>query len=138
MTIQYKINAEISTEQFIALLNVSRLGERRPVGDHACMTGMIEHADLTVTAWHGPLLVGIARCVTDFYYACYLSELAVHRDYQGRGIGKQLQLRTQAELGSKCKLILIAAPSANSYYEQIGYTNNPRCWILERDQTLAG
>jgi predicted N-acetyltransferase YhbS len=32
----------------------------------------------------------VARCVTDFVYACYMSELAVDEQYQRRGIGKEL------------------------------------------------
>jgi len=62
---------------------------------------------------------------------CYLSDLAVSEQYQKMGIGKQLQIITQEQLGPRCKLILIAAPAANSYYEHIGFSNNPRCWVLE-------
>ncbi len=100
------------------------------------MAGMVGNSNLMVSAWEGDKLVGIARSVTDFHYACYLSDLAVHGDYQSAGIGKQLQILTQEQLGPNCKLILIAAPAANGYYEHIGYSNNPRCWVLERDQRL--
>lgn len=34
-------------------------------------------ADITVTAWDGEMLVGIARTLTDFSYAAYLADLAV-------------------------------------------------------------
>lgn len=74
--------------------------------------------------------------MTDFHYACYLSDLAVSGRYQKSGIGKQLQVIAQRQLGPRCKLILIAAPSANSYYEHIGFSNNPRCWVLERDARI--
>lgn len=102
------------------------------------MSGMIKHSNLMITAWDGEKLIGIARSLTDFHYACYLSDLAVHKDYQGKGIGKQLQIMTQSQLGEKCHLILVAAPTANSYYEHIGYTNNQRCWVLGPDQTIIG
>ena len=136
MSIQYKINALITTDQFIELLNNSTLGERRPVDDRACMEGMISNSNLTVSAWNGDELVGISRCMTDFHYSCYLADLAVSKKYQKSGIGKQLQVLTQAQLGPKCKLILIAAPAANTYYEHIGYTNNERCWVLTRDSRI--
>jgi ribosomal protein S18 acetylase RimI-like enzyme len=136
MNIDYKINTPISTDQFIDLLHQSTLGERRPVGDRECMEGMVNNSNLMVTAWEGEALVGIARSMTDFHYACYLSDLAVHANYQGRGIGKKLQAITQEQLGPRCKLILIAAPAANTYYGHIGYDNNPRCWILERDNSI--
>lgn len=43
---------------------------------------------------------------------------------------------TQQQLGPRCKLILVAAPAANDYYPQRGFTHNPRCWILERDKPI--
>jgi GNAT superfamily N-acetyltransferase len=137
MSIEYKINEPVTTDEFIELLNNSTLGERRPVEDRACMEGMISNSNLTVSAWNGDKLIGISRSVTDFHYACYLSDLAVSKDYQNLGIGKELQILTQKQLGPKCKLILLAAPAANAYYEHIGFTNNGRCWVLERENSIS-
>jgi GNAT superfamily N-acetyltransferase len=136
MSIEYKINTPVSTDQFIELLRASTLGERRPIDDRECMAGMVKNSNLMVSAWHGDRLVGIARSVTDFHYACYLSDLAVHKNYQKAGIGKHLQVVTQEQLGPQCKLILIAAPAANAYYPHLGYTQNQRCWVLDRDRKV--
>ena len=136
MDIKYKINAPISTEHFIDLLTRSTLGERRPLEDTKCIEGMISNSNLIISAWENDNLIGIARSVTDFHYACYLSDLAVSKSYQKKGIGKQLQIMTQEQLGPKCKIILIAAPAANEYYEHLGFTNNPRCWMLERNASI--
>lgn len=137
MSIEYKVNYPVTTDQFIALLRESSLGERRPVEDRACMDGMVNNSNLMVTAWHGEKLIGIARSMTDFHYACYLSDLAVHKEHQRKGIGKKLQAITQEQLGPQCKLILVAAPAANSYYEHIGFTNNQRCWVLDRKKSIS-
>ncbi len=137
MSIEYKVNASVTSDQFIELLRESTLGERRPIDDRDCMDGMVKNSNLMVTAWNNGKLIGIARSMTDFHYACYLSDLAVHREYQKKGIGKRLQIITQEQLGPKCKLILVAAPAANSYYEHIGFKNNPRCWVLDREQTIG-
>jgi ribosomal protein S18 acetylase RimI-like enzyme len=136
MNIEYKINDLITTDRFVALLKASSLGERRPIDDWKCMEGMISNSNLIVSAWHNDQLVGIARSVTDFHYACYLSDLAVSVKYQKLGIGKRLQALSQKQLGPKCKLILIAAPTANEYYEHIGFKNNQRCWVLERETSI--
>lgn len=132
MAIAFKVNHRITADEFIGLLESSTLGERRPIHDRDCMEGMVFNANLTVSAWDDSLLIGIARSVTDFHYCCYLSDLAVHANYQRSGIGKRLQSLTQEQLGPRCKLILIAAPAANLYYAQIGYTHNDRCWVLDR------
>jgi len=136
MNIEFKINKFVTTDQFIDLLNDSTLGERRPVDDRECIDGMLKNSNLVLSAWDGEQLVGMARSMTDYHYACYLSDLAVHKKYQKEGVGKKLQALTQEQLGPKCKLILIAAPAVNSYYEYIGFTNNPRCWVLGRERKI--
>ena len=135
--ITYKIDSKISVDQFIQLLNESGLGKRRPVKNRRCMEGMVEHGNLLVTAWNGARLIGVARSLTDFSYACYLSDLAVSIDYQNQGIGKSLLRLTREQLGPECKLILVSAPQANAYYEKAGFENNPRCWILNPDCQLV-
>lgn len=151
MSIEYKINALISTDQFIELLRASTLAERRPVEDRACIEGMLKNSNLTVSAWEisareksareksareNEKLIGIARSITDFHYVCYLSDLAVDKTCQHTGTGKELQRITQNQLGPKCKLIVVSAPSANAYYEHIGYINNSRCWVLDRNRKI--
>ena len=136
MNITYKINVAITAEQFLSVLCESSLAERRPVDDAACIEGMINNSNLVITAWHDEMPIAIARSMTDFHYACYLSDIAVHKKYQHKGIGKELLTLTQQQLGAKCKLILVSAPDANSYYEHIGFTNNERCWILNYDDSI--
>ena len=138
MTITYKINTPITSAQFIDLLKRTSLGERRPLDDLACIEGMLSNSNLIVTAWDGEQLIGVARSVTDFHYCCYLSDLAVCSAYQKSGVGKQLQRLTQQQLGPRCTLILLAAPAAKDYYGHIGYSHDPRCWVLRRDSEIQG
>ena len=137
MTINYKINHPISRLQFIDILQRSTLAERRPVDDPECIDGMLANNNLLVSAWDGDVLVGVSRSLTDFHYACYLSDLAVDESYQQSGIGKQLITITQEQLGPQCKLILLAAPAAKDYYQHIGFNHNDRCWVLDRDDQLT-
>ena len=136
--IKYKVNAPLSTDEFIDVLKRSTLGERRPIDDRACMEAMVKHGNLCVTAWDGAKLVGVARSVTDFQYACYLSDLAVDKTYQRSGIGKQLIIHTQKQLGPRCRLRLISAPAATGYYPKIGFTQNPQCWEIGSDTKIGG
>lgn len=137
MAITYARAADVTADAYIAVLNASTLGDRRPVRDRDCIAGMIAHADLLVSAWDGAQLVGVARSLTDFHYDCFLSDLAVDAAYQGQGIGRTLQAVTVAELGPSCKLVLLAAPAADGYYAHIGLTRHPRCWVLEAGDKAA-
>lgn len=131
-SITYRTGNDLDLERVIELYQLSRLGERRPVHDRACMAQMMEQANLIVTAWEGELLVGIARTLTDFCYVAYLADLAVRESHQRSGIGKALIRRTQAELGSGAKIVLLAAPAAEGYYPRIGFTRHPQAWILDQ------
>ncbi|MFO6424735.1 GNAT family N-acetyltransferase [Motilimonas sp. KMU-193] len=137
MDIIYKVNEPISVEAFIELLKRTSLGERRPLTNTLCMQGMLNNSNLIVTAWQDSKLVAIARCITDFHYCCYLSDLAVDERYQRLGIGKQLQQQVLAQLEPTCKLLLVAAPAAKDYYPQLGYSKNDRCWELPSGSKLV-
>ena len=124
----------MNLEQVIALYEKSTLGERRPTEFPEIFEDMIRNADLVITAWDGDHLVGIARTLTDYSYVAYLADLAVHLDYQRKGIGKELIRRTRAYLKDSCFITLLAAPLADGYYERLGFTRNPRAWTLTNDQ----
>jgi ribosomal protein S18 acetylase RimI-like enzyme len=133
--IEYRVDRALSVEEFIDVLERSTLAERRPVADRACMQGMVEHAGLTATAWDGGTLIGVARSVTDFCYACYLSDLAVDVRYQRSGVGRALIQCTLKQLGPRCKIRLISAPAAADYYRKIGFVQNLKCWELGHEAT---
>jgi len=127
--IRITADTAISPEQFRDVLERSGLAERRPIDDPDCLAGMLGHADLLVTAWIGDRLIGVARSVTDFSYCCYLSDLAIDREFQRIGIGKVLIDQTRKPLGEHCQLILLSAPAAVEYYPKVGFTAHPRAFV---------
>jgi predicted N-acetyltransferase YhbS len=133
--IEYRIGNQIDLDQVIELYRASTLGERRPLGDRPRMAAMLTNANLVVTAWDGDLLVGIARSLTDFAYATYLSDLAVRVSHQRRGIGREL-IRVTQSAGGPAKIVLLAAPKAVTYYARVGLTPHPSAWTLAPDQKL--
>ncbi len=125
----YATGNDIDFDAFVDLYHASTLGERRPADDLDRMRAMLENANLVIAAWDGDALVGIARSLTDFVYATYLSDLAVRVSHQRLGIGKELMRRTQAA-APDATLILLAAPAADDYYPHVGFTRHPRAWTL--------
>jgi predicted N-acetyltransferase YhbS len=127
--IAYRTGNDLELDAVIDVYVDSTLGERRPVSDRSRMRRMLAHANLVVTAWDGPRMVGISRSLTDFAYATYLSDLAVRKSYQRQGIGREL-VRLTREAAPSATLILLSAPAAEKYYPHIGFEHHPQAWIL--------
>lgn len=132
MTVAYQLEPDLDPAEFVDVLVRSTLAERRPIDRPDVMRGMLDHADIIVTARMDRLLVGISRAITDFSYCTYLSDLAVDQSYQGRGIGRQLVRRTHEAGGLHTHLILLAAPKAETYYPHIGMQRHDSCWVVPR------
>ncbi|QKS69986.1 GNAT family N-acetyltransferase [Paenalkalicoccus suaedae] len=128
--ITYSTIRTITAEQLSALFQASTI--TRPYEDLARLEGMLHHANLLITAWDEEKLVGVARSLTDFHYACYLSDLAVHLDYQHQGIGKALIKETQSRIGEQVALILLSAPEAMDYYPKVGFERIENGFIVKR------
>lgn len=134
--IEYREGNQLDLDQVIELYRASTLGERRPVDDRVRFQAMLTNANLVITAWDGPLLVGISRCVTDYAFFTYLADLAVRVSHQRQGIGRELMRRTQLAGGPKTNLLLLAAPAAQEYYPHTGFTHAPNAWLLRPGEAI--
>jgi predicted N-acetyltransferase YhbS len=132
--IEYRIEPDLTVDEFIDVLERSTLAERRPVSDRQTIRQMLAHADVVVTARQDGRLVGVSRAVSDFSFCTYLSDLAVDEAFQGQGIGRELIRRTHEAAGLATMLILLSAPKAQTYYPHIGMTKHDSCWIIPRQQ----
>lgn len=136
MQIDYRSGRDgIDFDQVLDLYAASTLGERRPLADPARMQAMWHNANLIITAWDGPLLVGLSRSLTDSVYCTYLSDLAVRDSHQRLGIGRELVRYTRAA-APLATIILLAAPKAVDYYPRLGFARHESAWILAPSQTL--
>lgn len=129
MTILYAVEQSLSADEFISVFKRSTLAERRPVEERARIETMLRNANLIVTARNeARLLVGVSRCITDFAFCCYCSDLAVDEAYQGRGIGERLIEESRKAAGPYAHFLLLSAPKAEGFYEKIGMRRYPACF----------
>ncbi len=132
--ISYAHEPDLTAREFREILVASTLAERRPANDLARLDRMLRNADIVMVARDAGRIVGVSRAITDFAYCCYLSDLAVHQDYQRQGIGKRLIAETRVAAGETATLILVAAPLAEGYYPRIGMTHFSSCWAIPRER----
>ncbi|MCM4155969.1 GNAT family N-acetyltransferase [Gramella sp. AN32] len=128
----YKIGLIPETSDIIEVYNSS--GIKRPTAESERITKMYANSNLIISAWSDSELIGISRAITDYCYACYLSDLAVKEEYQKEGIGKRLIEMTKREIGNETALILLSAPLAMEYYPKIGFEEIKNGFIIKRSK----
>ena len=132
MEIIYRTDITPDIDQIIDVYNSS--GINRPTTDKGRIAKMYDNSNLIATAWDNDKLVGISRSLTDFYYCCYLSDLAVRKDYQASGIGKKLIELTRNEIGEQTALLLLSAPTAMDYYPKVGFQKIDNAFLIKRSK----
>ena len=130
LEISYVEAPAVSAAELAALFRSS--GINRPVDDLPRLEKMLAHANLLIGAYMDGRLVGIARALTDFSYCCYLSDLAVAKEHQHRGIGRELIRRVKQRVGEESMLLLLSAPAAMAYYPKVGLEKVENGWIVKR------
>ena len=133
--VTYAHEADLSVADFCQVLVDSGLGATRPVNDPARIAEMLAKADVVMTArldTPGRTLLGVARCITDFSWCCYVAEIAVVKQAQGLGVGKTLLAEIRRYLGPRVSVILASMPESVSFYERIGMPRMPDTFCYRR------
>jgi ribosomal protein S18 acetylase RimI-like enzyme len=128
--ITYRFDARPDIETILALYRDACLN--RPIDDPERIRQMYDGANLVVTAWDGGRLAGIVRAWTDGARDGYICDLAVHPDYQRRGVGRALLERTIAT-DRRVQFVLRAAPAAAEYYGHLGWERIENGWFWPRE-----
>ena len=132
MEITYRLDITPETALIIDLYNSS--GIKRPTSDDKRIAEMYANSNLIVTAWGEDRLIAIARSLTDFCYCCYLSDLAVRKEYQKFGIGKKIIALIKEKIGDRTMLLLLSAPTAMDYYPKVGFQKVNNGFIINRTE----
>ncbi len=133
MTIEYAREDHFGADEYIDIVRKS--GLNRPIEDRGRVERMLAHANLIVTARQDGRIVGFARSLTDFCFCCYLSDLAVDKAFQGQGIGRRLIEETRRQAGGPMTTtLLLAAPTAMTYYQGIKMPHADNCFLYRRDK----
>lgn len=131
MELEYKQNEPVLASELAELFK--RSGIRRPYDNHERIQRMIDNANEIISVWDNERLIGILRAITDYSYCCYISDIAVDKEYQGYRIGTMLLDLLLSRLGNEeIKYILTSAPNAIGFYEKYGFERNDNTFIIRR------
>jgi ribosomal protein S18 acetylase RimI-like enzyme len=127
----YRTDVRPPLEAILALYRAAPLN--RPIDDPDRIARMYAGSNIVHTAWEGERLVGILRGWTDGAFDGYVSDLAVHPDYQKQGIGREL-LRQVVSGNREVQFILRASKIARDYYRHVGWEAIENGWFVPRER----
>ena len=85
----------------------------------------IGNSEPVVTVWDGSRAIGFARATSDGIYRATIWDVAIHPDYQGAGLGRQL-VQTVLSHPRMCRVerVYLMTTYQQSFYERIGFQKN--------------
>ena len=117
---------ELTAEQFTALWE--SVWGNAPTMEQVSLA--LENTLFTVSICDGEKCVAMARMIGDMGLCCYIKDVVVHPDYQGRGLGRTIideLLRFVNEhgiSGTSVFVELAAMPDKVPFYERFGFSAN--------------
>jgi ribosomal protein S18 acetylase RimI-like enzyme len=83
------------------------------------------------------VLVGAGRAVADGVDCSYLCDIAVHPDFQGRGLGKAIIGKLKEMSAGHRKIILYANPGKEGFYRKFGFMRMCTAMAIFQNQERA-
>ncbi len=132
MTIIYAQEQTLGVDDYVTVLSETIMRDKRPLQNGVRIARMLAGANFIVTAREEGIILGLARCITDYAWICYCAELAVKESAQGRGVGAGIMAKAQELLGPKIGLVLISEPGAVGFYERVGMERQDSAFFRTR------
>lgn len=82
-------------------------------------------------------LIGVGRVLADGVDCAYICDVAVHPDYQGTGLGKEIVSRLVELSQHHKKIILYAVAGKEPFYQKLGFKRMNTAMAIFQNQTLA-
>ncbi|WP_288529904.1 GNAT family N-acetyltransferase [uncultured Secundilactobacillus sp.] len=131
--IKIEFNQGLQLEELLTLYKTADFATEKLTDDLTRLQTMVDHTPLIVTLRENERLIGMARCLTDFEYSCYLSEIVVLSAYRGRRMGKLILQSIENYLGCRVAINLRADPSAIGFYSKVGYEPVDNMFRIHRE-----
>lgn len=97
----------------------------------------IGNSEPVVTVWDESRTIGFARATSDGIYRATIWDVAIHPDYQGAGLGRQL-VQTVLSHPRMCRVerVYLMTTYKQSFYERIGFQKNASTTMVLENQVL--
>jgi ribosomal protein S18 acetylase RimI-like enzyme len=115
------------------LYRIAPLGDKKPDDLRRALTNSLYKCFVLEDG----VLVGAGRAVADGVDCSYICDVAIHPDYQGRGLGTAIVAKLKDLSAGHKKIILYANPGKEGFYKKLGFKPMRTAMAIFLDQDRA-
>ena len=127
-------HGDIDWNELSNLYKIAPLGDKKPND----LKTAFSNSMYKCFVYHENTLVGVGRALADGIDCSYICDVAIHPDFQGRGIGKAIVNKLVEFSKNHSKIILFANIGKEPFYAKLGFDkmNTAMAIFKNRDKVL--
>ncbi|MFZ5967078.1 MAG: GNAT family N-acetyltransferase [Bacillota bacterium] len=129
--ITYNTDKKVDYDKLITLFN--QTGWNDKTRDMNRLKAMVENSQIVVTAWDEEIMVGFARCTTDFVFNGQINNVVVDSKYRRKGIGKVL-INKILNSSKQVTYMLRGSIKNEGFYRALGFEDGPISLVYKRKE----
>ena len=124
---------DVDWEELSNLYLIAPLGQKSP----ADLKVSFSNSMFKCFVYDSGKLIAAGRALADGVDSSYICDVAVHPEYQGKGLGKQVVTRLVAFSKNHRKIILYAAVGKEPFYRKLGFLRMATAMAIFKNQAQA-
>lgn len=127
--ISYNTEKKVDYDRLITLFN--QVGWNDKTKDIDRLKAMVENSQIVITAWDEEIMIGFARCTTDYVFNGQINNVVVDLKYRRKGIGKVL-INKILNSSRQVTYILRGSITNEEFYRSLGFADGPISLVYKR------
>jgi len=125
--------------KYIDFNELSKLYKIAPLGDKKAEDLKVVFANSLYKCfvYEEEKLIGVGRALADGVDCSYICDVAIHPDYQGKGVGKNLVSKLVELSYGHNKIILYSYPGKENFYATLGFAKMNTAMAIFKNQEQA-
>jgi ribosomal protein S18 acetylase RimI-like enzyme len=123
----------INWDELSNLYRIAPLGEKKPED----LKIAFSNSRYKCFVFDNDKLIGVGRALADGVDCSYLCDVAVHPDYQGIGLGKEIIDKLKEFSAGHKKIILYTNPGKEGFYKKLGFRRMRTAMAIFQNQERA-
>lgn len=134
MTLDWIFSSDnVDWNELSALYRIAPLGQKEP----ADLQVAFSNSMFKCLVYDSGKLVAAGRALADGRDCSYLCDIAVHPDYQGQGLGREIVSKLVEFSKGHKKIILYAARGKEPFYKKLGFKRMTTAMAIFKDEAQA-